>query len=175
MAWIRFIHSWPFVGRIHQTPVDIPHKGRWWGAVKFSSLSGCTSTVEHNVEIPSMDIPNLDMAKGWSSCIFDTFCFAVVDSGWPAFWDNLCFTWRLTYVYFVAVRLPDFAMGPRWQYQHISLIFKIYFEARTQTKSTKKIASSCKTWMGFVPQILINWETSCILLFSIIPLMLPGE
>ena len=53
MAWKRFTHYWSFVGRIPQSSVDAPH-GQQCGA---SRMSGCTRTVEHCDEVPSMGDP----------------------------------------------------------------------------------------------------------------------
>ena len=39
------------------------------------------------------DEADLDMAKWWSDWIFDTVCFAVVDSGWPAIWVIFVLVW----------------------------------------------------------------------------------
>ena len=36
MTWRCFLHYWPFVRGIHQSPVNSPHKGQWCEALMFS-------------------------------------------------------------------------------------------------------------------------------------------
>ena len=38
--WKHFPRYWPFVRRIHRSPVNSPHKGQWRGALMFSLI--CT-------------------------------------------------------------------------------------------------------------------------------------
>ena len=40
IQWRHFLHYWPFVRGIYQSPVNSPHKGQWHGALKFSLI--CT-------------------------------------------------------------------------------------------------------------------------------------
>ena len=35
IKWKYFPRYWPFVGGIHQSPVNSPHKGQWRGALMF--------------------------------------------------------------------------------------------------------------------------------------------
>ena len=35
IKWKQFPRYWPFVRRIHRSPVNSPHKGQWRGALKF--------------------------------------------------------------------------------------------------------------------------------------------
>ena len=43
IKWKHFLHYWPFVRGIHQSPVDSPHKGQWHGALVFSLTSTWTN------------------------------------------------------------------------------------------------------------------------------------
>ena len=36
IKWKHFPRNWPFVRRIHRSPVNSPHKGQWHGALMFS-------------------------------------------------------------------------------------------------------------------------------------------
>ena len=38
IKWKHFPRYWPFVGEIHQSTVNSPHKGQWRGAVMFSLI-----------------------------------------------------------------------------------------------------------------------------------------
>ena len=38
IKWKHFPHHWPFVWGIHQSPVNSPHKGQWYGALMFSLI-----------------------------------------------------------------------------------------------------------------------------------------
>ena len=42
IKWKHFPCYWPFVWRIHRSPVNSPHKGQWRGALMFSLI--CTWT-----------------------------------------------------------------------------------------------------------------------------------
>ena len=43
IKWKPFHHYWPFVGGIHRSPVDSPHKGQWHGALMFSLVCAWTN------------------------------------------------------------------------------------------------------------------------------------
>ena len=38
IKWKHFPHYWPFVGGIHWSPVNSPHKGQWRGALMFALI-----------------------------------------------------------------------------------------------------------------------------------------
>ena len=38
IKWKHFPRNWPFVRRIHRSPVNSPHKGQWRGALMFSLI-----------------------------------------------------------------------------------------------------------------------------------------
>ena len=38
IKWKHFPRNWPFVQRIHRSPVNSPHKGQWRGALIFSLI-----------------------------------------------------------------------------------------------------------------------------------------
>ena len=38
IKWKHFPRYWPFVRRIHRSPVNSPHKGQWRGALMFPSI-----------------------------------------------------------------------------------------------------------------------------------------
>ena len=38
IKWKHFPHNWPFVRKIHRSPVNFPHKGQWRGALMFSLI-----------------------------------------------------------------------------------------------------------------------------------------
>ena len=38
IKWNHFPRYWPFVRRIHRSPVNSPHKGQWRGALMFSLI-----------------------------------------------------------------------------------------------------------------------------------------
>ena len=38
IKWKHFPRYWPFVRGIHRSPVNIPHKGQWGGALMFSLI-----------------------------------------------------------------------------------------------------------------------------------------
>ena len=38
IKWTHFPRYWPFVRRIHRSPVNSPHKGQWRGALMFTLI-----------------------------------------------------------------------------------------------------------------------------------------
>ena len=38
IKWIHFPRNWPFVRKIHRSPVNFPYKGQWRGALMFSLI-----------------------------------------------------------------------------------------------------------------------------------------
>ena len=38
IKWKHFPRHWPFVRKIHRSPVNFPHKGQWRGALMFSLI-----------------------------------------------------------------------------------------------------------------------------------------
>ena len=38
IKWEHFLRYWPFVLRIHRSPVNSPHRGQWRGALMFSLI-----------------------------------------------------------------------------------------------------------------------------------------
>ena len=38
IKWKQFPRYWPFVRRIHRSPVNCPHKGQWCGTLMFSLI-----------------------------------------------------------------------------------------------------------------------------------------
>ena len=38
IKWNHFPRNWPFVRKIHRSPVNFPHKGQWRGALMFSLI-----------------------------------------------------------------------------------------------------------------------------------------
>ena len=38
IKWKHFPRNWPFVRRIHRSPVNSPHKGQWRGALMFTLI-----------------------------------------------------------------------------------------------------------------------------------------
>ena len=48
IIWKHFPRYWPFVRRIHRTPVNSPHKCKWSGALMFSLICALTSNWTNN-------------------------------------------------------------------------------------------------------------------------------
>ena len=44
IKWKHFPRYWPFLRRIHRSPVDSPHKGQWHGALMFSLICAWTNS-----------------------------------------------------------------------------------------------------------------------------------
>ena len=50
IKWKHFPRYWPFVRRIHRSPVNSPHKGQWRGALMFPLICAWTNTRANNGE-----------------------------------------------------------------------------------------------------------------------------
>ena len=50
IKWKRFQRYWPFVRRIHRSPVNSPQKGQWRGALMFSLICAWTNGLPNNRE-----------------------------------------------------------------------------------------------------------------------------
>ena len=48
---VETTHCWPFVWRIHRSPVNSPHKGQWCGALLFSLICASTNTWANNGDV----------------------------------------------------------------------------------------------------------------------------
>ena len=45
IKWKHFPCYWSFMRRIHQSPVNSPHKGQWWGTFMFSLICALNKRV----------------------------------------------------------------------------------------------------------------------------------
>ena len=50
IKWKHFPRNWPFVRRIHRSPVNSPHKGQWRGALIFSLVCTWINSWVNNAE-----------------------------------------------------------------------------------------------------------------------------
>ena len=48
IQWKHFSRYWPFLRRIHQSPVDCPHKGQWRGAMIVSLICALKNNWANN-------------------------------------------------------------------------------------------------------------------------------
>ena len=51
IKWKHLPHYWPFVGGIHRSPVNSPHKGQWCGALMFSLICTWTNSWTNNGDV----------------------------------------------------------------------------------------------------------------------------
>ena len=56
IKWKHFPRYWPFVRRIHPSPVNSPHKGQWRGALMFSLICTRISGWINNREAGDYDV-----------------------------------------------------------------------------------------------------------------------
>ena len=54
IKWKHFPRYWPFVRRIHRSPVNSPHKGQWRGALIFSLICVWINGWVNNREVGDM-------------------------------------------------------------------------------------------------------------------------
>ena len=50
IKWRNFPRYWPFVGVIHRSPMNSPHKGHWRGTLMFSLICACINSWANNRE-----------------------------------------------------------------------------------------------------------------------------
>ena len=61
---------WTFVKRIHQWPVDSPHKGQWRGALMFSLICGWTNGWANNRATGDWDdVVLIVTSRYWTLCL----------------------------------------------------------------------------------------------------------
>ena len=51
IKWKHFPRYWPFVRRIHQSPLNSPHKGQWRGVLMFSLICAWLNGWVNNREV----------------------------------------------------------------------------------------------------------------------------
>ena len=54
IKWKHFPRNWPFVRKIHRSPVNFPHKGQWRGALMFSLIYAWINDWANNREAGDM-------------------------------------------------------------------------------------------------------------------------
>ena len=77
LKWKHFLCYWPFVWRIHRSPVNSTHKGQWCGALMFSLICAWTNGWVNNHEAGDL---RCHRAQLWRDC-----------NVWSWWWDlDLC-------------------------------------------------------------------------------------
>ena len=73
IKWKHFPRNWPFVRRIHRSPVNSPHKGKWRGALMFSLICVWINDWVNNREAGDLrryrghyDVIVMPLVSGWS-------------------------------------------------------------------------------------------------------------
>ena len=73
IKWKHFPRYWPFVWRIHRSPVNSPHKGKWRGALMFSPICAWINGWANNREAGDLrrHRTHYDVTVTWNNiCIF---------------------------------------------------------------------------------------------------------
>ena len=76
IKWKHFPRYWPFVRRIHRSPVNSPHKGQWRGAFMFTLICIWINGWVNNRE------------AGGLRCSFAHYDVTVMHDGW-VWWGQL--------------------------------------------------------------------------------------
>ena len=93
IKWNHFLCHWPFVRRIHRSPVKSPHKGQWRGALVFSVILAWTNGwintryagdlrhhhVQYDVTVMIQDMCRNLWSVEWCVLYVDPIVFAIWD------------------------------------------------------------------------------------------------
>ena len=82
IKWKHFPRNWPFVRKIHRSPVNFPHKGQWRGALMFSLIYVWINDWANNREAG-----DLRRQHGHYDVIVMKICFSLVQ-------QKHCWQWR---------------------------------------------------------------------------------
>ena len=71
IKWKHFPRYWPFVRRIHRSPVNSPHKGQWRGALMFSLICARINGWVNNREADDLrrHQAHCDVIIMWNICL----------------------------------------------------------------------------------------------------------
>ena len=127
------------------------------------TINWLIALISHSVETPSVLDPQWNILYWGSKWIVITVC----RGAFGCEWGTISVYFGITYVWFVPIRFPVFAVEPQYQYQIVLFLPKASFGRHTQ--NLKKNPCRFKTWMGFVGQILIKLGTSSIWGFLLLP------
>ena len=75
IKWKQFSRNWPFVRRIHRSPVISPHKGQWRGALMFSLICAWINDWVNNREAGDLRRHRDHYYVIVMSCVFQTVTF----------------------------------------------------------------------------------------------------
>ena len=65
IKWKHFPFYWPFVRRIHRSPLDSPHKGQWRGALMLSLICAWTNILSQQPRRRRFETPSRSL---WRHC-----------------------------------------------------------------------------------------------------------
>ena len=84
IKWKHFPRNWPFVRKIHRSPVNFPHKGQWRGALMFSLINAWINDWANNREAGDLRrYPvHYDVIVMWCGEFTREF-----PAHWPVTWD----------------------------------------------------------------------------------------
>ena len=87
IKWKHFPRNWPFVRKIHRSPVNFPHKGQWRGALMFSLIYAWINDWANNREAGDLRrYPvHYDVIVMFTSLVADWMSGSTLsESEWPA-------------------------------------------------------------------------------------------
>ena len=110
---------------------------------QVSAIHLKTSTIidaRHSVESPSMVDPQWDIWYWGSKWNLHTDCWSAVGCEW----GTISVYFGITYVCFIPIRLPVFAVEPQYLLQDFLFLSKVSFEGNKQNLDYKKKWLSCE-------------------------------
>ena len=66
IKWKHFPRYWPFVGGIHRSPVNSPHKGQWRGALMFSLICAWKKRLSKQLWGWWFETPSSSLWRHWN-------------------------------------------------------------------------------------------------------------
>ena len=117
IKWKHFPLHWPFVRRIHRSPVNSPHKYQWSGALMFSSISAWTYSWA-NIGGAG------DLRRHGAHYDVTVMLFQTAVEAQPVgvrtvngVWDNGFETWRYLLCYWFLTGMSSFKLPVVWTVQ----------------------------------------------------------
>ena len=103
IKWKHFPRHWPFVGGIHRSPVNSPHKGQWLGALMFSLIYAWINGWVNNSEAGDTrrHRTHYDVIVMFTlGCTNKYMCWTAWTKWWTFYWRHLVHFLERKYLYF---------------------------------------------------------------------------
>ena len=169
VCWKHFPHYWPFVRRIHWSPVSSPHKIQWCGALFFSLICAWINSGENNREVDHLrrhlanyDVivmgschdPNIFVTGGTRSC-----CTWLWQPMVPSLLVNVTFWWHVDEYRHATLYFLSHCIWPNWV---LWKYWRIYELMASQYTANLGVAGQTDAKGGTLPISSVSVHTYCL-------------